>query len=711
MYFMKRVIGFILLLLALQDVAAQKKPASRPPAQSDMKKMMKEMEEIVKEMESEMSDEDKKMMDSLGIKLPDMKKVSSSVSGISDKQLAAAFEEEERIVPKKNTARIAAIPKVTNQTMPAYLKAVHAQVSKALPAPATAFAEKVYNYCMQSKISPAQMDKVSAGFWLSGKTGIAVYLLGKACTQTTDGDCRGNYAAQLSMMGAPHLAIPVLQVLNTAFPKNSTLLNNLGQAWFGLGEIGKAEKYLDSAIAIYPFHPQANLTKSRIEESKGNTTKAIECVKKSIKHSYTKEKEEALSRLGYKLKMNDLSYFFKADSDPLSVNKFKRPDYPMNVEEMKVLKPLWEKFNEALAAEMAKLQKEMQDQQARQMNNTGDMVAQAMQAMQSGGKAPAFMRPPLYARKASLVLTQLEKYEERVQQGLVEKFKVLQADLDKIEKEYRIPAPEAPCAVHRDTYNEYLRKYNTRKKVFDDDVIAARKRYYNEIAYWSQYTSTDKAMYEMIRLRFRISWLQILGEGLYQPKLNGPLFEDCPKEEEEAMGGELQAFANTDACRYKSQLKLGPLKIKSNCNLMSSELDFMFLQISRKDDFDRAEGDNYLSSTVRLSAEIGKDISAGPLKAEAKLGGGVEVAMGRNGVEDVVLIAEAKLGAGLNVLDEYEAPAGSTGKYDRPGIGIAGKDVFPTTVEAGLEGRVSILSGQGNVSGTGALSGIEVIAW
>ncbi|MCR6722106.1 MAG: hypothetical protein NVV59_17870 [Chitinophagaceae bacterium] len=311
-----------------------------------------------------------------------MKKASKSMSGVSDKQLAAAWEDETRIVPKKNTTRIAAIPNVSKQAMSAYLKAAHAEVIKALPASVVDYAEKVYAFCVQSNISAERMSTVSAGFWMEGKTGIAVYLLGKALTQTNEAEVRGNYAALLSMMDAPHIAIPVLNVLNAEFPKNSTLLNNLGQAWFGLGELVKAEKYLDSAIAIYPYHPQANLTKARIEESKGNPKKAVECVKRSIKHAYTKEKEETLKRLGYKITMNDLSYHFKADTDPLSIGKFKRPEYPRNAQELKALAPIWQEFNDELTMEIAKLEKEKRDQSQKVNENTQQMVAQAMKLVQ-----------------------------------------------------------------------------------------------------------------------------------------------------------------------------------------------------------------------------------------------------------------------------------------------------------------------------------------
>ena len=89
---------------------------------------------------------------------------------------------------------------------------------------------------------------------------------------------------------------------------------------------------------------------------------------------------------------------------------------------------------------------------------------------------------------------------------------------------------------------------------------------------------------------------------------------------------------------------------------------------------------------------------------EAKAGVGIEFEFGQQGLEDVTLIGEVKVGAGTGIMDEDENSGSS-------GIGIAGKDAFPTTVEVGVEGRISIISGKGSVSGTGILKDIKIADW
>ena len=207
--------------------------------------------------------------------------------------------------------------------------------------------------------------------------------------------------------------------------------------------------------------------------------------------------------------------------------------------------------------------------------------------------------------------------------------------------------------------------------------------------------------FEAHKLEAKISWLGALCAESPFTFISITKFKcDTPPEAE---AGKLSQFDDI-ACKYNDTMNLKIIKFINNCSRMTSKFDFMFLNYVRKDDFERAEGDTYISSTYKLSAEAGEDFKPGPLKIEAKIGGGIEFEFGRQGLEDVTLIGEIKVGAGTGILDEDE-------KTKSTGIGIAGKDAFPTTVEAGVEGRISIISGKGSVSGTGVLEDIKITEW
>jgi hypothetical protein len=134
------------------------------------------------------------------------------------------------------------------------------------------------------------------------------------------------------MLGGEDLALPILQKLNKEYPGNSTIQNNIGQAWFGLGDLDKAEKYLDSTIKTIAWHPQANLTKAVIQQSKGDKAGAVESLKKSVQGGYSITKEDMLRKLGYKLDGKDIDNDFDMPADPLGFDKWiaKMPIFPKN---------------------------------------------------------------------------------------------------------------------------------------------------------------------------------------------------------------------------------------------------------------------------------------------------------------------------------------------------------------------------------------------
>ena len=106
---------FLIVLLTTNAhiLIAQKKPTSKQkekaPTQKEMQDMMKEMQQAM----DGMSPEDKKMMDSMGIKMPDTKSIQKSISVVTDAQLKKAYEDDSRIVPLKDAARINAALAIT----------------------------------------------------------------------------------------------------------------------------------------------------------------------------------------------------------------------------------------------------------------------------------------------------------------------------------------------------------------------------------------------------------------------------------------------------------------------------------------------------------------------------------------------------------------------------------------------------------------------
>lgn len=129
----------------------------------------------------------------------------------------------------------------------------------------------------------ASVANTAVLLWMEGKPTLAIYLMSEACkSDPTNVINPNNYPSFLTMCGAQQLALPILTNLNKRFPRTNSILNNITQAWLGLGDIQRAEKYADSTIRIYAWHPQANMAKCLIKESKGNIPAAIETAEKAI---------------------------------------------------------------------------------------------------------------------------------------------------------------------------------------------------------------------------------------------------------------------------------------------------------------------------------------------------------------------------------------------------------------------------------------------
>ena len=350
---MKKIILITLcmLVLILHTKAQSKSKQPTAPTQKEMDDAMKGMQKI----SDGMTPEQKQMLEKMGVKIP----TGNDMPKMTQGQMQQAMDIANRVVPPKDDARIASIPKslVTSSTLPGYLAETHNKVLEFLKPEVKSKGDEVYRYIKSKKNSALATGNFAVGLWMLGKIELALYVMGKACIDDpSNTDNRNNYAAMLSMTGAEHLAIPLLNNLNQRFHKNSTILNNLGQAWFGLGDMNKANAYLDSTIRLYPGHSQANQTKSAVEESKGNTAGAIAAMKKSMNEVYTEDKQEKLSQLGYEATENDIKLPNKPKPDPLGLEKFVTPAIPKSVEEAVVLHKEWEEFNNAIQAKLSQLE-------------------------------------------------------------------------------------------------------------------------------------------------------------------------------------------------------------------------------------------------------------------------------------------------------------------------------------------------------------------
>ena len=707
---MKFLCSTIMFLLIIGVASAQPKPKpkqEKPHTTSEMEKMMKEAQAEMDNMDPETL----RMMDSMGIKKPSFKNVPK----VSDKQLKDAWEVENSIVPKKDVARIASISKISlvSATIPTFLSSTQAKVIALLRPGSKALAEKIYAQLKSTGRNADAIGNTAAGLWIMGRLQPALYIMGRVCSEDINNtDNLANYASMLSMSGIQELSIPLLNYLNTKFPRNNTVLNNLGQAWFGLGEMQKAENYLDSAIRIYAYHPQANLTKSFIEESKGNKTEAITLVKKSILHSYSEEKEERLRKLGHKLSSKEVSLPSNPNKDALNLGGFSPPPFPMSVDECIAFEPEWVNYRQKMKAQAASLKNQLEeawkDAMEKQQKRTNENVSMVKASINSGSPQGIIMLVPIHAGAAYLKQNEVkEDYERKLavlmkkaaafyagtavslkQQYESEMEKLKEADLEQTGEGL---ANKDFCPRYKETSDKYLRAYNGAIEPLFKDYLGLLKTYLNEMTYWQVYSEWPEK-FEAHKLEAKISWLGALCAEAPLDFISITEFK-CARPPL-AKAGKLAQFDDV-ACKYHSELNLPLGKMKMDCSRFTTELDLSFIKLGLKQDMDKETfADQFMSCSVEVGAKVGKDVKLGPLSVEASAGSRIGIEIGRTGVKDVYVTTAVKAGVGTNIISEASELAGTPSS-------MMGQGVSDLSIDGGIEGRISLISGKGSIYGIG----------
>jgi len=653
---MKKYFFTLAVLLAAIISFAQpgKKPSSKEkvPTQKEMQALLNEAKESMENLD----DDTKKIMDSMGIKMPDIKSIKKSMAGVSDVQLKKAYEDDNRIVPQKDIARvsIALAITLTNTSIVAFINKTHQAVLNILPASDKEHGAELLQQILSQKASVAN---TAVGLWIDGKSKLALYLIGEASkADPNNAVIINNYAAFLTMCGAQQLALPILNNLNKRYPKNSSILNNITQAWLGLGDIARAEKYADSTIRIAAAHPQANMAKCLIEESKGNIAGAIEAARKAISNAYSKEKENKLNQLGYNLKSSDMNWNRPMPQDALGLSKFKWPEYPLDVEKNKLAELEWEHFKNNCAEKINSL-KIKQGILEQEMIAADDKRLKLIFSAQSGNFVQLI---PGYAAKTikkfgpgindvnGNVSFVFMKAMDPVLQSLIKaadfedilgaKQKALDETYEDKVGEGKENPLEAICKDENAIRSEFLNDANGSLQKSYSEYLNYASRRTNDLLYYYQYTMWPE-QFEVVKVNAQIAWLTQIKDQKVYFKSKSDWCKNIPKTKQ------FKSLQNFDdvACQYISTMNLGVFKITSACSNLIGEFDFGGVKINLKDNNETGK----FSGSAMVGISKGFD---GPMgtEAEATLAGLVE--WDNTGITDVGIVAGvAANAAGVNI--------------------------------------------------------------
>jgi Flp pilus assembly protein TadD len=639
-----------LLVLGLAARSQQKNPTNTKEIQDKIKQAQQQLNKL--------SPEQKKLMEQMGISTS----VPAMPNGISDADVKAAFNGDAFSVPSKNATLIAAIPKITltAASLPSYVKALNEYVEKGISAEAKQAAQLIYTDYKKNKFLPEAIGNASVGIWISGQMETAVCLIGKASTDNpTDPDLLSNFAAMLSMGGAPHKAIPVLEYLSKQFPDNTTILNNLGQAWFYLGETDKANTQLNKAVKAFAYHPQANYTQCLIEQSKGNTTAAIEKMKNSLAYSFSANKLNMLRKLGYKVKAGDMRKPFQPDPNPLGLNNFERPDVPKTYDDELRLKADWDAFQKQIGDKSMQLAQSLIPYQNANNQKAMQLYNQYQKNGIAGLSGANELPDNMYRRMAEINLEQMDKdggegFRLKTALKQVQDIKndfatKNEAQRKSIEKQYSIKATQESelakkgenigfdnCVV-QEKYSEWV--YNNYNKPLESayqQYLHQLKIKISEELYWKQFTQ-DKETFKATIIAKQKEWLSALGATRY---IATDVYGKCVPVKNNRSNFKLADFDDLN-CKYHSKLDFGfDNSIETHCEKMTVNFGAGPLSghLNYKSD---NKGQNRFVNGSAEATVFEKSVGVGPVQAGVKAGVGVEFT--NKGIEDVYATGEASV--------------------------------------------------------------------
>jgi len=350
---MKKILTLAMLTVLLcQQLFAQ-------PTQAEIDKMMKRAQMEIEKMKKD--PKNKELMKSMPNMDSLMKNMPKGNNQAATKNIKTGTVSS--TLPARNNKLLSQLPKktLTRNELATYLNTLDAQLTQKIKSTS---ADSVKLTVRQLGNDGEKLSYAAMVAWYKNDAEAAVMLASKAATLSIDNDAAlNNCAAIFIMAGLENKAIPILQVLLQREPNSSTVLNNIGQAYTGLGEVDTAMYYFGRCIKIAPTHPEANNTAAIICINKGQTEQAKNYCTQSLKGGLT---SEAVKTYGHLFKDDDIEKLI--DIEPWKSYPFNEHDFtfPLQCEKIedaaeikleldayaKRYRALFDKYDKGYAAEM-----------------------------------------------------------------------------------------------------------------------------------------------------------------------------------------------------------------------------------------------------------------------------------------------------------------------------------------------------------------------
>ena len=461
---------------------------------------------------------------------------------------------------------------VTAESYTAYIQQLHTAISNAVKPNEK---KKADDYVTNKKITQSkQISNAAFAAWLQSAPAASLYLHSKAVTTNpSDALAANNFSAFLIMGGLPEKSIPILEYWNKQKPGEATLLGNLGNAYYRLGDVNKAMQYLQQCVQKDTLNPIANKILCLLYLKKGDVKKAEEHATKSIAASYDQEVEKILRQLNKKIKPGEVMTRYHKKEFPL-LKRIKMPVMPASLDEM-------EFFAANLEAEKNSIDNTIAAIEAKMPATDDDANQRLLMAGLRNGISP------LQIKAQSIIMDAMEMYQkDAISEADVFKFylnkisaphnvklkaiaKKYGDQLNKLEggdagDEDKIAALElAKCNDINEENGKYLAELSPLVNEYVQRQEYISRRYYRDYANWAPYWMPQaKGSFLSIQLDYLKDVSNLLGQYKLLSKQQCT-FDEVVQEKKDFV---LKEWEDEYCANFKGKIALVVGTIAWNCN-------------------------------------------------------------------------------------------------------------------------------------------------
>lgn len=480
------------------------------------------------------------------------------------------------IIPVRSQ-KLTQLPQLLNaDRYDAYVNQLHTAISGAIKPNEKTQAD---DYVRKQKINQStQLSNSALAAWLQNKASQSLYLYSKAViANPADVLAANNFSAFLIMGGLAEKSIPILEYWNRQKPGESSILANLGNAYYRLGDPDNAMKYLQQAVQKDSLHPTANKILCMMYLKKGDTKKAKDHGTRSLTGSYDEQVVSLLRQIDNQTKPGEIMSRFPANEFPL-LKRTKLPAMPTTLDDM-------EKFAIDLEVEKKSLEITIADIESKMPRVNDEIKQQVLMASLTKGLSP-------FRTKAQYIITDaMQTYQrEMIKESDVFNYNLklisapYSAKVKAISKKYgdqlnkleggeagdedKISALEfAKCREINAEKEKYLAQLATLINSHAQRLEYISRKFYADYANWAPYWMPETTIpFPGIERDYLKDVLAILNQYPIITKENCTAFEPLPKKE-----GKLQKWEDEYCANFKGKIAMGVLKITFTCNSFGIE--------------------------------------------------------------------------------------------------------------------------------------------